>query len=97
MYYLLLLVPMLLVGNLWSICLEVSILSPLPFVAFIGNIPLLKAIRVNCRPLKRALKLLKVFFYPSFDLGLEFLLKSIILSNRLVWSISASSILILPI
>ena len=32
------------IGNLWGI------LSPSPFVAFIGNISLLKAIRVNSRP-----------------------------------------------
>ena len=38
------------IGNLWSICLGVNILSPLPFVAFIGNIPLLKGLRVNSQP-----------------------------------------------
>ena len=35
------------IGNLWSICLGVNIFSYLPFVAFIGNIPLLKVLRVN--------------------------------------------------
>ena len=43
------------IGNLWSICLGVNILSPLPFVAFIGNIPLLKQLRVTSRPSWRAL------------------------------------------
>ena len=38
------------IGNLWSICLGVNILSPSPFVAFIGNIPLLKALRVDSWP-----------------------------------------------
>ena len=35
------------IGNLWSICLGVNILSPSPFVAFIRSIPLLKALRVS--------------------------------------------------
>ena len=35
------------IGNLWSICLGVNILSPSPFVAFIGNILLLNVLRVN--------------------------------------------------
>ena len=37
-------------GNLWSICLGVNILSSTNFVAFIGNIPILTALRVNSRP-----------------------------------------------
>ena len=63
MYYLLLRARA--IGNLWSICLRVNILSclakskghkanigggPFPCVAFIGNIPLLKAFRVNSQP-----------------------------------------------
>ena len=39
------------IGNIWSICLRVKILRPSPFAAFIGNINLLKALRVNSRPL----------------------------------------------
>ena len=45
------------IGNLRRICLGVNILSPSPFLAvfaFIGNIPLLKSLRVNFRPSKRA-------------------------------------------
>ena len=38
------------IGNLWAICLVVSILSALPLVAFTGYISLLKALRVNSRP-----------------------------------------------
>ena len=38
------------ISNLRSICLGVNILSFLLFVAFIGNIPPLKALRVNSRP-----------------------------------------------
>ena len=34
----------------WSICLGVNILSSSNFVAFIGNIPILTALRVNSRP-----------------------------------------------
>ena len=34
--------------------LEINILSPLPCVAFTGNIPLLKAFRVNSRLSQRA-------------------------------------------
>ena len=33
------------IGNLWNICLEVNILSPLHFVAFIGKIPFLKSMK----------------------------------------------------
>ena len=39
------------IGNFWSICLRVNILSPSPFAAFTGNINLLKSLRVNSRPL----------------------------------------------
>ena len=47
------------IGNLWHTCLGVNIVSPsslVPsvFVIFIGNIPLLKALRVNSRPLQIA-------------------------------------------
>ena len=35
------------IGNLWSICLGVNILSSFPFVGFNGNDPLLKAWRTN--------------------------------------------------
>ena len=38
------------IGNLWSICLGVNILSPSHCVVFNGNIPLLKALRVNSWP-----------------------------------------------
>ena len=38
------------IGNLRGISLRVNILSPSPSVVFIGNIPLLKAFRVNSRP-----------------------------------------------
>ena len=38
------------VGNLGSLSLGVNILSLSTFVAFIGNIPLLKAFRVNSGP-----------------------------------------------
>ena len=34
-------------GNLWSICLQVNILGPLPCVDLIGNISLLKELRVS--------------------------------------------------
>ena len=37
------------IGNLSSIYLGVNILNPLPFI-FIGNIALLKALRINSRP-----------------------------------------------
>ena len=39
------------IGNLLSIFIGVSIFSPSPQVVFIRNIPLLKALRVNCQPL----------------------------------------------
>ena len=35
------------IGNLWCNCLGVNISSLSPCVAFIGNIPLLKALRDN--------------------------------------------------
>ena len=35
------------IGTIWSICLEVNIFNPFPYVAFIGNIPLSKALRIN--------------------------------------------------
>ena len=35
------------IGILWSICLGVHILRFFPCAAFIGNIPLLKALRAN--------------------------------------------------
>ena len=46
------------IGNLWSICLGVNILNrvdksegrPSPCAAFVGNIPLFKALRVNSWP-----------------------------------------------
>ena len=46
------------IGNIWSICLGVNILSCLakpeglssPFAAFIGNIPLLNTLRINSWP-----------------------------------------------
>ena len=46
------------IGKFWSICLGVDIFSrvvkskghPFPYIAFIGNIPLLKALWVNSRP-----------------------------------------------
>ena len=37
-------------GNLWNICLKVNIFRTLPFIAFIGNIPLLKALSVYSWP-----------------------------------------------
>ena len=40
--------------NLWKIYLEIKSLSTAPFVDFIPNIPILKALRVNSRPSKRA-------------------------------------------
>ena len=39
-----------LLGNLWNIYLGVNVLSPSPFISFIGNIPLLKVLRVNSQP-----------------------------------------------
>ena len=39
------------IGNIWSICLVLNILSSLLFVTFIGHISLLKAYRVNPRPI----------------------------------------------
>ena len=38
------------IGILWSICLGVKILSPVPVVDFNGNNPLLKALRSNSLP-----------------------------------------------
>ena len=38
------------IDNLCSICLGVNIFNPFPCVAFIGNIPLLKALRITSRP-----------------------------------------------
>ena len=38
------------IGNIWSIFLELSILSPPSYVASNENIQLLKALRVNYRP-----------------------------------------------
>ena len=35
---------------LWNICLGANILSPSPCVTFVGDIPLLKALRVNYWP-----------------------------------------------
>ena len=39
------------ISNLWNTCLGVNISRASPCVAFIGNILLLKALRVNCQPL----------------------------------------------
>ena len=38
------------IGNLWTICLGVNILSPVPVVDFNGNNPLLKAPISNSLP-----------------------------------------------
>ena len=38
------------IGNLWSICLGVNILSPSPFVDLNGNNSLLKALKTNSLP-----------------------------------------------
>ena len=38
------------IGNLWSICLGVNVLSPLPAVDFNGNNPLLKELITNSLP-----------------------------------------------
>ena len=38
------------IANLWSICLGVNILSPVPAVDFNGNNPLLKALITNSLP-----------------------------------------------
>ena len=38
------------IGNLSIICLGVNILNIFLFVAFIGNIPLFKALKINFRP-----------------------------------------------
>ena len=35
------------ISNLWSICFGVNIFNPFPCVSFIGNIPLLKGLRIN--------------------------------------------------
>ena len=43
------------IGNVWSICLGVNILSHLPCLDFIGSIPLLKALRVNFRSSQKRL------------------------------------------
>ena len=51
------------IGNLWKICLGVNIFNPLSFIAFIGNIPLLKALRVNSWPSVKGLILSKVFLF----------------------------------
>ena len=62
------------IGNLWSICLGVNILSPSPRVAFVENILLLKALRVNCRPSWRAYALSQeslFSFLPSSVFGLD--------------------------
>ena len=37
------------IGKVWNNCLGDNILSSLPYVNFIGNIPLSKALRVNSR------------------------------------------------
>ena len=51
------------IGNLLGICLRFNILSPSPFVAFLGNIPLLKALRITSQTSERAHALSKVSFY----------------------------------
>ena len=38
------------IDNLWSICLGVNIFSHFACIDFVGNIPLLKSLRVNSRP-----------------------------------------------
>ena len=38
------------IGNFWSICVGVNILSPVPVVGFNGNNPLLKALITNSLP-----------------------------------------------
>ena len=85
------------IGNLWSNYLGVNILNPLSFVSFVGNIPLLKALRINRWPSWAAYALLEIFlflFLSSTFFGLDLLLKFSKPSNKLLWSISASSILI---
>ena len=87
-------------SNLWSIYLGVLCSSPLPFVSFFGIIPLLKALIIYSRPSQRELILSIVscfFFFVFFYLGLDWLLKSKIFSNRMACFISASFILILPL
>ena len=59
---------------------------PSPFVAFIGNIPLLKTLRVNSRPSQRAYTLSEASLYlslPSLFFSLDLLLTSTKFSDRL--------------
>ena len=37
------------IGNLWIMWLGVNIFNPFPCLSFVGNIPLLKALRINSR------------------------------------------------
>ena len=86
--------------NLWSISLGVKIFHPFPCFSFIGNIPLLKALTINSQPWQRLFTLSKLFLFLSlsyFVLGLDFLLNYFQFLNILVWFISASCILILPV
>ena len=94
------------VGNLWGICLGVRTLNlewsgfkmPVP-LDFVENILLSKAPRIFSLHSKNYTSyqepfLFLVFF--SWLLGSVFFLKFMILANRPVWYLSASSILILP-
>ena len=80
------------IGNLWSICLGVNILSPVPVVDFNGNDPALKPLITNSLPSYRFFAVLEtflLFFLSSSFFGLALLLKFTIYSTKSVcsWSV----------
>ena len=51
------------IGNIWSICLGVNILSPVPVADFNGNNLLLTALITNSVPLSRFFAVLRTFLF----------------------------------
>ena len=83
--------------NLWSICLQVNNLISSPCF-FIGNVTLLKALKINLDLYKDHLYYQKFFVFLSLSVFVIILDLSLIYFqsfNNLVWSNSPSSILIL--
>ena len=84
------------IGNIWSICLGVNILSPVPVADFNGNNLLLIALITNSVPLSRFFAVLRtfLFFLSSLFFSLALLLKFKIYSIKSTCSSLASCIVI---
>ena len=91
------------IANIWSICLGVSIFTPFPCVAccFYWKYSTSESIKslfsTYIGPTVTLSKVFRFLSLPSFVFSVDLLLNFIIFSNRLVLSISASSILIIAV